>query len=47
MSDQYSNNEIIDFSLGFDYAYSKYQMDSYVVDTNITSPVCLLNTTVL
>lgn len=36
MSDELSNDEIIDFSLGFDYAYSKYQMDSYVVDTNIT-----------
>lgn len=36
MSDELSNEQIIDFSLGFDYAYSHYQMGSYVVDTNIT-----------
>ena len=36
MSDDLSNEDIINFSLDFDYAYSHYQMGSYVVDGNIT-----------
>lgn len=36
MSNELSKKDIIDFSLDFDYAYSHYQMGSYVVDTNIT-----------
>ena len=36
MSNELSKKDIIDFSLGFDYAYSHYQMGSYVVNTNIT-----------
>lgn len=37
MSNELSKKDIIDFSLGFDYAYSHYQMGSYVVDVNITN----------
>lgn len=36
MSNELSKKDIIDFSLDFDYAYSHYQMGSYVVDVNIT-----------
>lgn len=36
MSNELSKKDIIDFSLDFDYAYSHYQMGSYVVNTNIT-----------
>lgn len=36
MSNELSKKDIIDFSLDFDYAYSHYQMGSYVVDINIT-----------
>ena len=36
MSNELSKKDVIDFSLGFDYAYSHYQMGSYVVDVNIT-----------
>ena len=36
MSDDLSNEDIIKFSLDFDYAYSHYQMGSYIVENNIT-----------
>jgi len=36
MSATYSDDELIKYAFDFDYAYSQYQMDSYVVNTGIT-----------
>jgi len=36
MSAEYSDDELIKYAFDFDYAYSGYQMDSYVVNTGIT-----------
>jgi len=36
MSADYSDDELIKYAFDFDYAYSGYQMDSYVVNTGIT-----------
>lgn len=36
MSADYTDDELIKYAFDFDYAYSNYQMDSYVVNTGIT-----------
>jgi len=36
MSADYTDDELIKYAFDFDYAYSNYQMESYVVNTGIT-----------